>query len=80
MPFILAALGLFASYACAASSSDAARQIGRTFWSPDKDKQANWLPARGADFAIMLRIYWPKETDPSVLDGSWIAPQVIKTR
>jgi hypothetical protein len=22
----------------------------------------------------MLRLYWPKETPPSILDGSWKAP------
>jgi len=24
----------------------------------------------------MLRLYWPDETDPSILDGTWKIPQV----
>lgn len=30
--------------------------------SPGPDKQANWLPAPGGDFILMLRLYWPKES------------------
>jgi sporulation protein YlmC with PRC-barrel domain len=25
---------------------------------------------------LMLRLYWPKETPPSILDGSWLPPKV----
>ncbi|MDH6235144.1 hypothetical protein M2281_005766 [Mesorhizobium soli] len=46
--------------------------------SPGADKEANWLPAPKGDFLAMLRMYWPKETQPSILDGSWKIPQVIK--
>lgn len=45
--------------------------------SPGKAKEANWLPAPKAKFIPMLRLYWPKETPPSILDGSW-APPAIK--
>jgi hypothetical protein len=24
----------------------------------------------------MMRLYWPKETAPSILDGSWQPPEV----
>jgi hypothetical protein len=44
--------------------------------SPGKDKQANWLPAPAGDFLPMLRMYWPKATPPSILDGSWPPPAV----
>jgi len=44
--------------------------------SPGKDKQANWLPAPAGEFITMLRMYWPKETPPSILDGSWKPPAV----
>jgi len=47
--------------------------------SPGKDKEANWLPAPKGDFIPMLRMYWPKETNPSILNGSWKIPQVVKT-
>ena len=46
--------------------------------SPGADKEANWLPAPKADFVLMLRMYWPKETSPSILDGNWTVPPVVK--
>ncbi|MGV0806500.1 hypothetical protein [Mycolicibacterium setense] len=27
----------------------------------------------------MLRLYWPKDTPPSIIDGTWKAPAVAKT-
>ena len=44
--------------------------------SPGKDKEANWLPAPKGNFILMLRMYWPKETGPSILNGSWKPPLV----
>jgi hypothetical protein len=44
--------------------------------SPGKDKEANWLPAPKGDFNLTLRMYWPKEKAPSILDGSWKPPAV----
>ena len=44
--------------------------------SPGKDKEANWLPAPTGDFITMLRMYWPKEQAPSILDRSWKPPSV----
>jgi len=46
--------------------------------SPGKDKESNWLPAPAGDFLLMLRMYWPNEADPSILDGSWSIPAVSK--
>ena len=46
--------------------------------SPGKDKENNWLPAPKGEFIPMLRMYWPKETPPSVLDGSWVPPRIQK--
>ena len=46
--------------------------------SPGKDKEANWLPAPKGDFLPMLRMYWPKEKKPSVLNGTWKPPAVQK--
>ena len=46
--------------------------------SPGADKQANGLPAPKGPFIAMLRMYWPKETAPSILDGSWEPPAVVK--
>jgi uncharacterized protein (TIGR03000 family) len=44
--------------------------------SPGKDKEANWLPAPKDKFVLMLRMYWPKEREPSIIDGSWKPPAV----
>ena len=44
--------------------------------SPGKDKEANWLPAPNDKFILMLRLYWPKEKPPSIIDGSWKIPPV----
>ena len=44
--------------------------------SPGKDKEANWLPAPKGEFIPMLRLYWPKDTPPSIIDGSWKPPAV----
>jgi len=46
--------------------------------SPGKDKEANWLPAPKGDFLPMMRMYWPKDTSPSIINGSWKPPAVVK--
>jgi len=46
--------------------------------SPGPDKESNWLPAPGGKFQLMLRLYWPNERNPSILNGSWKIPQVKK--
>lgn len=44
--------------------------------SPETGKVSNWLPAPEGDFLLMLRLYWPKETPPSILDGTWEPPPI----
>ena len=44
--------------------------------NPGKDKESNWLPAPADKFVLMLRLYWPKESPPSLLDGTWTIPGV----
>ena len=46
--------------------------------SPGKDKESNWLPAPAGDFILMLRMYWPQETDPSIINGTWTIPAAKK--
>ena len=46
--------------------------------SPGPSKESNWLPAPKGNFILMLRLYWPNETPPSILDGSWSLPPVKK--
>jgi hypothetical protein len=47
--------------------------------SPGADKEANWLPAPKGPFLPLLRMYYPAETSPSILDGSWKPPAVVKS-
>jgi hypothetical protein len=44
--------------------------------NPGRKKESNWLPAPSGEFIPMLRLYWPKETPPSILDGTWTIPPV----
>ena len=48
--------------------------------NPGPDKESNWLPAPTGKFILMLRLYWPKETPPSIIDGSWKIPGVQKVK
>jgi hypothetical protein len=46
--------------------------------SPGRDKEANWLPTPKGEFIPMLRMYWPKDKDPSILNGTWKPPALQK--
>jgi len=43
--------------------------------SPGPGKEENWLPAPKEGFILMMRLYWPKTTSPSLLNGSWTVPR-----
>jgi hypothetical protein len=47
--------------------------------SPGADKESNWLPAPNGPIYLVLRLYWPKETPPSILppgEGTWKPPGI----
>jgi hypothetical protein len=47
--------------------------------SPGKDKESNWLPAPDGLIYLVMRLYWPKETPPSILpagEGTWQPPGI----
>ena len=44
--------------------------------NPGPERESNWLPAPSGKFILMLRLYWPKEKPPSILDGTWVIPPV----
>jgi hypothetical protein len=47
--------------------------------SPGPDKEANWLPAPNGPIYLVMRLYWPKTTSPSILppgEGTWQPPGV----
>ncbi|MBP1884481.1 DUF1254 domain-containing protein [Sinorhizobium mexicanum] len=46
--------------------------------SPGPDMESNWLPAPKGNFILMMRLYWPNESNPSIIDGSWTIPPVRK--
>jgi hypothetical protein len=51
--------------------------------SPGKELEANWLPAPEGHFTLMLRMYWPKKSPPSILPpgkGTWEPPAVTKVK
>ena len=48
--------------------------------SPGKAKEANWLPAPDGTVYLVMRLYWPKDTPPSILppgEGTWKPPAVV---
>jgi hypothetical protein len=47
--------------------------------SPGKGKEANWLPAPNDTIYLVMRLYWPKDTPPSILpagSGTWKPPGI----
>jgi len=49
--------------------------------SPGTDKEANWLPAPNDTIYLVMRLYWPRPTPPSILppgEGTWKPPGVTK--
>jgi hypothetical protein len=47
--------------------------------TPGADKEANWLPAPSGKFILMLRMYWPNESPPSIINGTWTPPAVKRS-
>ena len=48
--------------------------------SPGKALESNWLPAPDGPIYLVMRLYWPKDTPPSVLppgEGTWKPPGVV---
>jgi hypothetical protein len=49
--------------------------------SPGKSLESNWLPSPKGSFLLTMRMYWPKESSPSILPpgtGTWSPPPVVK--
>jgi hypothetical protein len=44
--------------------------------SPGKEREPNWLPAPKGKFALVMRMYGPRQTPPSIVDGTWTLPPV----
>lgn len=48
--------------------------------SPGQDKEANWLPAPQGEFQLVLRMYSPAQSPPSIVDGTWTPPPVTRSQ
>ena len=51
--------------------------------SPGKAKESNWLPAPAGPIYLVMRLYWPKDTPPSILppgEGSWKPPSLVAAK
>ena len=48
--------------------------------SPGAAREANWLPAPEGPFALTLRLYWPNTVPPSIIDGTWQPPAVVRVQ
>jgi hypothetical protein len=51
--------------------------------SPGADKESNWLPAPNGPIFLVMRLYWPKETPPSILppgEGTWKPPGLVQVK
>jgi hypothetical protein len=47
--------------------------------SPGADKESNWLPAPDGPIYLVMRLYWPRPTPPSILPpgkGTWAPPAI----
>ncbi len=60
------------------ANADGSTDIYIQHESPGKDRESNWLPAPADNFVLMMRMYWPSEKAPSIVDGSWSPPPVAK--
>ncbi len=51
--------------------------------SPGKPKESNWLPAPNDTLYLVMRLYWPKDTPPSILppgEGTWKPPGIVTAK
>lgn len=66
---------------CAASTNeDGSTDLFIQHESPGKDLESNWLPAPADNFVLMMRMYWPSQKAPSIVDSSWSPPPVQKAK
>jgi hypothetical protein len=51
--------------------------------TPGKARESNWLPAPDGPVYLVMRLYWPKATPPSILppgEGTWQPPAVVASK
>ena len=51
--------------------------------TPGKARESNWLPAPAGPIYLVMRLYWPKDTPPSILppgSGTWSPPALVASK
>jgi len=51
--------------------------------SPGKARESNWLPAPDGSIYLVMRLYSPKDTPPSILppgEGTWSPPGIVASK
>lgn len=64
-------------------NADGSLDLYFSYQQPQGVPQSNWLPAPKDPFILMMRLYWPKETPPSILppnNPSWTPPAVERVK
>ena len=61
-------------------NADGSVDLYLQYENPGPAKESNWLPAPKGKFIPMLRLYWPKETPPSIIDGTWKIPAIQQVK
>ena len=59
-------------------SADGSLDIYLQTEPPAGDQTANWLPAPAGRFNVTLRMYWPTDSSPSINDGTWQPPPIVR--
>lgn len=55
-------------------NADGSTDLYISHTQPSGVPQSNWLPSPAGAYILMMRLYWPKETQPSIIDGTWAPP------
>ena len=51
--------------------------------TPGQARESNWLPAPAGPIYLVMRLYWPKDTPPSILppgEGTWSPPAIVASK
>jgi hypothetical protein len=56
------------------TNADGSTDLYIAHTQPPGVPQSNWLPSPAGAYIIMMRLYDPKETAPSIIDGTWVPP------
>jgi hypothetical protein len=59
-------------------NTDGSIDIHLAHQAPAADMETNWLPVPEGDFNLTMRMYWPNDQSPSIIDGSWLPPAVMR--